>query len=140
MEFHEYLKKTLMNYFIIVTGITVAMATLGLIYEPEVTFGYEAYFSPLIFGAIAVLPSFLLYSKRDLTMKQMLVRRILHFTVLELVLLGFGYITNLFQELEVALSFALSVLMVYLFTSMASWLIDTRTAVEINKGLKRLQR
>ncbi len=139
MSFVEFLKKTLMNFFIIVTAITVATAILGITYYPRATFGYEAYYSPIIFGALASLPSFVLYSNRELTLKQMLVRRILHFIILELILLGFGLISGLFNSTEVALTFALSVFIIYLFTNVIKWIMDSKTADEINQGLKRIQ-
>jgi hypothetical protein len=139
MSFIEFMKRNLMIYFIVVTGITVAIAILGLNYDSGTTFGYEAYFSPIIFGAVAVLPSFALYSKKELTFRQMFVRRMLHFIVLELTLLGFGFWAGLFSSIDVAAPFALSVFVIYLFTYVIQWIIDSKTAGEINKGLKRLQ-
>jgi hypothetical protein len=139
MGFNEFVKKNLMNYFIIVTGITVAIAVLGSTYDSDATFGYEAYFSPLIFGAVAILPSFVLYSRKELSFQKMLIRRILHFTLLELILLGFGTLAGILSGIEITLTFALSVFIIYLFTNLIIWLIDSKTAVEINKGLKRIQ-
>lgn len=139
MSIKEYIRKTLMEYFIIVTGITVAIAVLGTNYDREATFGYEAYFSPLIFGAIAVLPSLVMYSGRELTLRQMLFRRVLHFVLLEAALLSFGFLSGLFQDNNAAVPFALSVFVVYLFTNIIRWMIDSRTADEINEGLKRIR-
>lgn len=139
VSFAEFIKKNLMIYFIIVTGITIAIAILGLIYDPSATFGYDAFFSPIIFGMIAILPSFVLYSKKELTFKQMLLRRMLHFIILEIMLLGFGYQAGLLGGIEVRISFAISVFMIYLFTQLIHWMIDSRTAVQINMGLKKIQ-
>jgi hypothetical protein len=139
VTFIEFVKKNLMNYFIIVTGVTVAIAVLGSNFDSEATFGYEAYYSPIIFGAVATLPSFVLYSRKELTFHQMLFRRILHFIVLELTLLGFGYAFDLLSQIDVAVSFAVSVFMIYLFTNVVMWIIDSKTAADINKGLKRIQ-
>lgn len=139
MNFKEYMKKSLKTYFIVVTAVTVAIPVLGMNFDPEATFGYEAYFSPLIFGAVALLPSLVLYSRRELTLKRMLLRRVLHFITLELTLLLFGYLFGLFDGTEVAISFAFSVFVVYLFTFIVEWVMDSKTAGEINEGLKKLQ-
>ncbi|MHB8127565.1 MAG: DUF3021 family protein [Mobilitalea sp.] len=139
MNFVEFTKKNLMNYFIIVTGITAVMAILGAKVDPGQAFGYEVFFSPLIYGAIAVLPSYVFYSKRELTLKQMLFRRILHFVILEVTLLGFGYTVGILNSMKVALALASFVFIVYLFTNVIKWIIDSKTTVEINEGLKRLQ-
>lgn len=139
MSFIEFIKKNLISYFIIVTAVTVVIAILGMVFDPDTVFGYEAYFSPLIFGAIAVLPSFVLYSRRELSFQQMLFRRIMHFLVLETCLLGFGWLAGLITSMEVGLSLATSVFLVYLFTNLVHYIIDNKTAGDINKGLKRIQ-
>jgi hypothetical protein len=139
MSIQDFCKKNLMNYFIVVTGVTVAMAVLGLNFDRSARFGYEALLSPVVFGAVATLPSFILFSRKELSFRQMLIRRILHFAALELVLILFGYLFGIFKGFHVVLSFAFSVLAVYLFTEVIHYLMDSRTAGKINEGLKRIQ-
>lgn len=133
------MKKNLRDYFIIVTGINVAMAILGLNYEADKTIGYEAFLSPLIIGAVAVFPSLVMYSAKELSLKQMLLRRGLHLVVLELTLTGFGYLAGFFTDNTILLPFILIVLLVYVFTLVFNWILDSRTAKEINRGLKLLK-
>ncbi|ROR29066.1 DUF3021 family protein [Mobilisporobacter senegalensis] len=139
MDFKEFLKKNLLNYFIIVTGITIAIAVLGAIYDSNTKFGYEAFFSPLIIGVIAILPSFILYSSKELSSSQMFIRKILHFIVLEMFLITFGHFTGLFDGNNAAFPFAISVFIIYIFVHLIIWIIDSKTANEINKGLKNMQ-
>jgi hypothetical protein len=138
MSFKEFCRKTAMDFFIIVTGITIAIAILGINTDPNATFGYEAYFSPVIFGAVAVLPSFVFYSGRELSMKRMLRRRVFHFVILEAALLAFGFLSGLLRDRQTIVGFAFTVFAVYLFTNVVKWLIDSKTAGEINEGLKRI--
>ena len=133
------MKKNLRDYFIIVTGINVAMAILGLNFEVNKTIGYEAFFSPLIIGAVAVLPSIVMYSAKELSLKQMLLRRGLHLVVLEITLTGFGYLAGFFTDNTILFPFILIVLLVYVFTLVFNWILDSRTAKEINRGLKLLK-
>jgi hypothetical protein len=139
MSFIDFIKKNLMNFFIIVTFISVAMGILGISLKPGTTFGYEAFFSPVIYGAVAMLPSFVFYSRRELSFKQMLLRRILHFVILEATLLIFSFLLGLLDDTETAAYFAASVFIVYLLTNIIRWIIDSKTAGEINKGLKRIK-
>jgi ribose/xylose/arabinose/galactoside ABC-type transport system permease subunit len=139
MNFIEFVKKNLMDYFIIVTGVTVAIAVLGINFDKEAMFGYEAYFSPLIIGAVAVLPSFIMYSRVELSFQQMLWRRILHFIALVTILVVFGLMTGLLDSVPVTVSFVFSILMVYLFVNLIQWMIDSKTAKKINQGLRRIQ-
>lgn len=140
MSFKEFIKRILMNYFIIVTGITMATAILGTIYDTSNKFGYEAFYSPIIIGIVAILPSFVLYSKTELSFHNMIFRRILHFIVVEIALIGFGTIVGLLQSINVTLSFAFSVLLIYLFVNLIMWIIDSKTANELNAGLKNIQK
>jgi hypothetical protein len=139
MSLSSFIKKNLRDYFIIVTGINVAMAILGLNFEANKTIGYEAFFSPLIIGAIAVLPSVVMYSTKELSLRQMLLRRGVHLAVLELTLTVFGFLAGFFADITLLLPFIVTVLLVYVFTLVFRWILDNRTAKEINKGLRRLQ-
>lgn len=139
MNLISFIKKKLMDYFIIVTGVNIAIAVLGMNYKPDEILGYDAFFSPLILGAVAVLPSIVFYSRKELDFGQMLLRRAIHLIVLELTLVGFGYISGLFTGLNIIIPFVLIVFAVYVFTLLIRWIIDSKTALAINMGLKRIQ-
>lgn len=139
MSFTEFSKKLLMNYFIIVTGITVAIAMLGMNLYPEETLRYDAFFSPLIFGAVATLPYFVFYSRKELTFRQMLIRKILHFLLLEITQISLGYLSGLLKNLKMMVMLFVAVFAVYLFKLVINWLMDSKTAMDINEGLKRIQ-
>jgi hypothetical protein len=139
MSLSSFVKKNLRDYFIIVTGINLAMAILGLNFDVNKLIGYEAFFSPLIIGAVAILPSFVMYSPKELNLRQMLLRRGLHLAVLELTLTGFGFLAGFFANNNILLPFMVTVLLVYVFTMVFQWILDNRTAREINQGLRRLQ-
>ena len=105
----------------------------------ERTFSYEAFLSPLIIGAMALLPSVVLYSNRELSLKQTMLRRALHLLLLELTINGFGYVAGFFADPTMLLPNVLIVFSVYVFTVIFSWILDHRTVQEINRGLRRLQ-
>ena len=138
MKLGDFLRKNLMNFFIIVTCVSIAIGLLGLIYEPNRQFGYEAYFSPIIFGLIGVLPSILTYSKKELTLKQMKVRKVFQLIVLEGMVLSFGYVMGIMKD-NMMLSIALSVLVVFLAVHFISWIIDCKEAAKLNEDLKAFQ-
>lgn len=139
MSFKDFLKRCLMEYFIITTCVTAAIAMLGLSADPAATFGYEAYFSPLIFGLISIVPSFVTYSRRELSFRGALIRKVLHVILLESLLTGFGFWAGLIQNAEEAAFFVLTVFIVYIAVNLISWLLDKKEAGEINKTLKSLQ-
>ncbi len=139
MSFKAFLKKCMMQYFIITTCVTAATAILGLLIDRTAKFGYEGYFSPLIFGFLGTAPSLVMYSRKELSFRQMLLRKILHFVLLESTLILFGVWNGLLPGFSDALSFALTVFVVYLAVNLISWRLDQKEADDINKSLKMIQ-
>ncbi|NLB78902.1 MAG: DUF3021 domain-containing protein [Clostridiaceae bacterium] len=139
MSFKAFLKKCIMDFFIITTCVTVAMAILCILLSPTARFGYEAYLSPIIFGFVSLIPSFVTYSRKELSLKQALIRKVLHFIVLEVTLIAFSFMTGLITEITEVFSFAVTVFIVYLAVNLISWWLDSKKAEEINKMLKALQ-
>ncbi len=139
MSLKEFLKKRLMEYFITVTCVTLAMAILGLSLEPAARFGYDAYFSPLIFGLVSLIPALVTYSRRELSLRQTIIRKALHFLLLEILLVAFGRWAGLLNNIDSTASFALTVLIVYLAVNLFSWQLDKKEATQINQTLKALQ-
>lgn len=138
MGLGEFLRKQLMYYFIIVTIVTLVSAILGLIYAPDQRFGYESFFSPLIFGLIGVLPAFVTYSKKELTMKQSLVREIFQLLLIEIMIISFCYIVGILKR-EMIGSMIISILLVFVAVNCIDWLISNKKANKLTVYLKAYQ-
>ncbi len=139
MSLKAFLKKCLLEYFIITTCVTAAIAVLGLALDPDARFGYEGFISPLIFGFISIIPSFITYSRKELSFRQALVRKVFQVIVLEAVLTGFGFWAGLLHVLADTAFFIIAVFIVYLMVNLISWKLDKKEAVQINKTLRSLQ-
>jgi len=140
MDFKTFfVKKVMISFYITVTFITLAMAIVGLIFEPETRLGYEAFLSPLLFGAIATFPKLITYSKEELSVKQTLLRNVIHFLLLEVLILGSLYFAEILTSSSMTVSLAVTVLIIYVAVSVIMWINDKKTAVQINQALKVLQ-
>lgn len=140
MDFKTFfVKKIMMSFFVSVACICTAMALIGVIFEPDTRFGYEAFLSPLIFGAVASLPSLVTYSKNELTLKQTAIRNIIHFILLEAVILSVLYFGGMLTSISMVVSLGVSIFMIDLAVNLVLWINDKRTAKEFNTALKRLQ-
>ncbi len=139
MSVREFLRKRIMEYFIITTCVTAAIAILGLALEPSAKFGYEAFFSPLIFGLLSLAPSLVTYSRKELTFRQTLLRKMLHVVLLESTLLLLGFWAGILHGFADGSFFAFTVFVVYLVVNLISWKFDKKDADEINKTLKSFQ-
>ncbi len=140
MDFKTFfVKKIMISFYITVTFIVLAMAILGLVFEPDTRMGYEAFFSPLIFGAIATFPNLLTYSKEELSVRQALVRKIIHFFLLEILILTSLYFSNMLTSVSITVSLALTILIIYTAVSTIMWINDKKTALEFNHALRIYQ-
>ena len=138
MTWGEFLRKSCQDFFIVVTCITLLMGIIGLIYEPDQRFGYEAYFSPLIFGVIGIVPSIVTYSKRELTLRQMIHRKIFQLIILEGLILGFGYGMGIMKG-SMMISISGSVFLVFLVVHLISYILASKVATQFNQDLKAFQ-
>ena len=138
MSFSEFVRKQLMNYFIIVTILTLVIGILGLIYEPNQRFGYEAYFSPLLFGLIAVIPSLVTYSTKELSLKQSIMRKIFQLLLIEAMILSFSHIMGILKS-EMIGSMILSILIVFVAVHLIEWIINNKNAKKLTLKLKAFQ-
>jgi len=139
MKFSEYLKRMFIVYFVIVTCVTAIMGLTGLILDPDRTFGYEAFFSPLIIGVISILPSFLLYSRKELSFRQILIRKVIRFILLVIVLVLVQSLSSTWEWRNM-LPFVVSILIVSIMVELVMWIIDLKKAEELSKDLKSYQK
>lgn len=138
MKFADYLKRLFLVYMITSSLIAIAIGVLGIIFEPSRRFGYEAFFSPLIISVAATAPSIILYSKKELTVRQMAMRKIVHIIVLEATLIAFGFAFG-FLKAQMVLSFAFSVLIIWGLVNLIIWRLDQQKADELTENLKAYQ-
>ncbi|WMC92358.1 hypothetical protein [Kineothrix sp. MB12-C1] len=134
-----FVKKIMMSFFVSVTCICAVMALIGMIFESDIRFGYEAFLSPLIFGAIASLPLLVKYSRSELSLKQTVVRNVIHFVLLEAVILSVLYFGEILTSMSMAISLGISIFVVDLTVNLVLWINDKRIANEFNSALKILQ-
>ena len=141
MKLKEFIKSTLASYFIIVTLFNVATLVLGSIFRPEQRFGYEAFLAPLLYGALGLIPVFIMYSPKELTIKQIVIRKIVQLIALEfiLVLAGFGRENLKAENLALIASFALSVLIIYVLVHVISWVLNLEMARQLTMDLQSYQ-
>ncbi|MDD4018800.1 MAG: DUF3021 family protein [Clostridiaceae bacterium] len=141
MSFRTYLiKKVMMSFFVSVACICAAMALIGLSYESEARFGYEAFLSPLLFGAAASLPLLVKYSRKELSLKQAIIRNIIHFILLEVLLISLLFAAGLITDVSMAVSLGFTIFVIDITVYLVLWISDTRTARAFNKALQEMQK
>ena len=63
MSKREFIEHLVISFFVVVTCVNLVMAFLGMRYEPEIRFGYQAFLLPVIYGGLGILPSAVTYRR-----------------------------------------------------------------------------
>ncbi len=138
----EHIKNNLMSFFIIVTLVNIAIFICGIVLAPDEKLGYTAFIVPVIDGLLGVIPGLVMYSKRELTVRQMIVRDIIQLLSIELIILVFTFGFSGFSNVDVSkfLAIVLSVAFVYVGVVVIMYLLDFRTAKKMTDDLKAFQK
>ena len=87
-------EKALKLYFIEVTLITILLMILGLMFDSDRTFSYQAFASPLIYAAIGTLPVLLFDQDKELSVKKLILRNFAELAIIEAVILFIAFFAD----------------------------------------------
>ncbi len=137
----EHIKDNLMNFFIIVTLVNIVIFISGSLMAPEQNLTYTAFLVPIIDGLLGIIPGLVMYSKRELTVKQMIVREIIQLLSIELIILffTFGFSGFSAEKIPLMITVAISVAVVYVLVYVIRFFLDIRSAKKMTDDLKAFQ-
>lgn len=135
MKFLGLIKQLIRDYFIIFGILTIGTVFL----TPTDTINRDYILLVMAFAAVGDLPSIVLWSKSELTEKNKKFRMIVHFMLLELVILIFGGITGIVKGVDGYIIFAIEIAIIYIVVRLINWRGDLSTAKKINDRLKNLK-
>ena len=117
------------------------MFILGLFFQPDLRFGYEAFAYPLIYGVIGSVPGLLMYSKKELTLKQTLIREFIQMSLIIVLIITFmfGRFKNIPELIPQIIGVSVSIVIIYVLVHFFGWLMDLKTAKVMTEDLKRFQ-
>lgn len=140
MELRELVKKMITSYFIIYGCTMMGTLFYCLIFCPNDSFELNYFGWMLMFALAGDLPSLLFYSRKELNERQWNVRFIIHFFVLESVLLIFAKYLSLYETVLEGVVFAVIILVIYIVVRAVCFASDMMVADEINERLKQISR
>lgn len=142
MEFKRFIVNILIIFFVLSTLITLAVALIGSVFDSGTQFGYRSMLIPLEYAALCTLPSLATYSKRELSLGQMLVRKAISLVLVEAVMMFIVFTSSVIDHsrIEVVLAIAGSVLVIFVLTNLFMWLKDSAEAKKMNRDLERFQK
>lgn len=140
MKNEPKLSDLMMAFFICTACITILEGIMGMLFFPDVKLGYNAFFSPPLFGFLSVLCGAVTWSKKELSVKQILFRRVLQLILIEVMIFGLNFWAGNVFEPVVAVTLAFSIALVFITVYVVLWINDQRSATAFNKKLKEYQR
>lgn len=141
MHGKEFVIDFIRTYFSVVALINVAILIMGLQIAPDSRFGYDAFAAPLIYGAAGTLPNIVMYSKRELKVKELLVRKIVQFILIEVLVLfaAFYNKTDLVKRPEIIIPVAISIFVIYVIAGLIDWIQNSVSAKQMTAELMKFQ-
>lgn len=138
-EFAAYLMRT---YSTLVTLVTVTVWITGSCFQPDMRFGFEAFASPLLYAGCGMLVSVVMYSKRTLTVKEVLIRKGIQFILLEVIIIfvGYGGIPVQTEEKIFVATLAVSVFVIFVLVHLIIWMQDWLMAKKMTEDLLEFQK
>lgn len=124
-----------MIFAVIVIGITIA----NQFYNPQHHFSINDIYMYMIAAFIGTVPGLIFYTRRDISEKQMRIRMIIHFIVLESALIIFAVVVNLVNGIGQILSLAADIALIYIIIRLLEWEDDKKVSKEINERLKAMK-
>ncbi len=140
MRIKNGMAEFLTAFFICTTCITFLEGIIGMLFFPEEKFGYEAFFSPPLFAFFSILFGLVVKSKKELSVKQVIFRRFLHFLMIEALVLGLNYMAGRKYTPIALFTLVFSIAFVFVSVYFFIWLNDRRSAALFNEKLKQYQR
>lgn len=143
MTVKEFLLKRLQLFFFLSVLILVAQAVIGTIVEPGVTLHirYIDLLSSIEIAALCILPTVVTFSRKKLTLRQMLIRHALQLVLIEGVMFVIAYTNGLYspEHPEIPFLIAAAVLVIYVLSILMSWLGQLRESKKMTEQLHKLQ-
>jgi len=137
----ERLIETAEYFFISTALINAAMFVCGMVIAPEQRFGYELLVYPIIYGFLACIPVFVMFTSKELTIKQTIIREavqlILIIAIIEVIVFG-GQIAGA-EFIGARIAVGLAVVAIFFVAALIRYKLDSKTARQMTDQLKAFQ-
>lgn len=136
----EIMKRLLEVFLICHFMISMGIGIVGSIMEPGTVLMYENLFEPAIMALLCTIPTLLIIRTEELSLKQLVCRKLTQILVVEGVVLSLIYFgtSGIHSVGEFAIVF-ISVLLVFVGVSLLDWVSSYFEAKELNRMLLQMQ-
>lgn len=141
MHGKELFVDVLRTYFLVVALINVVMLVLGTQIAPDNRFGYDAFSAPLIYGAAGTLPEIIMYSRRELKVKELMIRKVVQLLLIEglVLFVAFHGKDPLWKQPDTIIAVAICIFIIFIIGCLIDWIQNSVSARKMNTDLMRFQ-
>lgn len=137
MKHGDTLRRMISDYILIQAETALSIGIIGSIFANEQKITYQYFFLPAVLGLICMLPCVITYFKEDMTIKQIMIQRIVEWIVLEAAIIGVVYhIVGDAPGRAGYLAMVFSILFFDIATYGISYYLEKRETDTINEKLK----
>ena len=140
-KWKELLIRALRLYTLLVTLITVLMIILGNLLDRDRVFGYDAFFSPLLYALIGTVATMITWSDKEPSVRSLIVRKAISLLLIEgaVILIALNADTIPTEKSWVVPGLALGVLVVFVLSHVILYLADRKEAERLSADLAKYQ-
>lgn len=133
--------KTMLSDFLTINAeTTLSVGIIGSIFAKDVQINYFYFFLPFVLSVIYMLPCIPTYLKEDMSVKQVMLQRVVEFVIIEATTLAATYF--ILGHVMTAVGYVavgVSVLIFDLLTYLIKWYFEKATAEKINKAIREMR-
>ena len=132
-------KRMSSDYILVQAEVALSFGIVGSIFAKDVPITFSYFFLPAVIGLICMLPCIIIYLKEDLTVKQVIIQRIVEWIVLEVVIIRIVYaMVGNAPGKAGYIAMVFSILFFDIATYVISYYLEKREADDINKKLVKI--
>ena len=139
MELKSILKKCMIDFLMIQAGIAFAIGVIGCIKTPALGVTHYSFFMPFVYAFFCVIPSLVVYSTKELSIKQMLIRKVIQFLLIELIVMLVSYIIGTLNNTFICIAILLAVIAVYIAVNVLEYLFCKSAADAMTKKIQHIK-
>ena len=128
------------DYILIQAEIALSFGIVGSIFAKDVSISFSYFLLPAIIGLLCIIPCIITYVKEDLTVKQIMIQRIVEWIVLQIAFIWIVY--KMVGDVPGKLGYVaifFSILFFDIATYAISYFLEKREADDINKKLAQIR-
>ena len=140
MAFRNTVKKYIYDFLMIQAGITLSIGVISRISPPPAGMDPDILFMPFVYAFFCTLPSLVVYSRKELSIKQMAVRKVIQFLLIELTVILISYVIGALQTPLIRSAIIIAVAVVYLLVNYFSYLISKSDANAMTQKIQHIKK